>query len=79
MTTVIKWLALVFALVGATLTALVVVPYNIYVMNVGSLLYAIWAWRVKDVNIFIVNFGLLCIYATGIVLHHWQDIIMIGF
>ena len=67
---VIKNFGLIVALIGATLTAFQIAPLNIYISNFGALLYALWAWRVRDFNIFLVNIGLLVIYLSGTVYHH---------
>lgn len=69
----IKVLALLITISGALLTAFQVVPYNIYLGNLGSLLYAIWAYRARDYNIALVNFGLLIIYAIGLVYHYNRE------
>lgn len=71
----IKVLALLVTISGALLTAFQLVPYNIYLGNLGSLLYATWAYRARDYNIALVNTGLLIIYAIGLVYHYNRDIV----
>jgi hypothetical protein len=67
---ILKWVAMCFALTGALLTSFQITPINVYLLNVGSLLYAIWAFRIKEVNIIVVNVGLLIIYVMGVIHHH---------
>lgn len=69
----IKVLALFITIAGALATAFQIVPYNIYLGNLGSLLYAIWAYRARDYNIAVVNLAMLVIYATGLVYHYNRD------
>jgi hypothetical protein len=68
--TFIKWIALCFTLSGALCTSFKIMPLNVYLLNVGALLYMIWGIRIKEVNIAIVNGGLLLIYLTGVAMHH---------
>jgi len=49
---------------GAVLTALKM-PYNVYLFNLGSLFYAIWGLRIKEMNIWLLNTVLLVIYSYG--------------
>lgn len=64
--TILKWTALVATLTGALCTSLRIDPLNIYLMNIGSLLYLTWSWRIKDINLVLVNGGLLTIYFIGV-------------
>jgi hypothetical protein len=63
---ILKWSATVLILIGAVLTSLAVDPLNIYVMNVGTLLWLIWALRIRDNALIVVNAGLLVIYLMGV-------------
>ena len=63
---ILKWTATVLILVGAVLTSLAVDPLNIYVMNVGTLIWLIWALRIRDNALIVVNAGLLVIYLMGV-------------
>ena len=67
--TVVKWIALVVTIAGAVCNAYLIIPLNIYLGNVGSILYLVWAIRICDVNIALVNFGLLIIYFSGLFYH----------
>jgi hypothetical protein len=64
----IKWAATAVTLYGALLTSLQVTPLNIYVLNLASAIWLIWAMRVKDKQLFVVNLGLLAIYALGLII-----------
>lgn len=64
--TTIKWAGLVSTLLGALCTSLRIDPLNIYLLNIGALLYLTWSWRIRDINLVIVNAGLLLIYIIGV-------------
>lgn len=61
----LKWTGLISTLLGALCTSLRIDPLNIYLLNIGALLYLTWSWRIKDINLVIVNAGLLLIYIVG--------------
>jgi hypothetical protein len=63
---IIKWTALAATLSGAVCTSLRIDPMNVYLLNLGSLLYLTWSIRVKDTNLICVNAGLMMIYVVGI-------------
>jgi hypothetical protein len=67
MTNALKWLGLVLTLSGALSTAMGWYNINIYLLNAGSVAYLAWSFRVKDLNLILVNSGLLLIYVAGIV------------
>jgi len=62
----IKWVATCITLGGALATALAMDPLNIWLLNLGALLFLIWAFMIKDKAMITVNFGLLAIYVFGI-------------
>jgi len=62
---VLKWVACAVTLVAALLTSFQIYPLNIYMLNAGSFLYMIWSIRVKELNLVLVNAGLLIIYFIG--------------
>lgn len=66
MTTLIKWTALLLTLSGALCTSLRIDPYNIYLLNLGSAGYLSWSVLARDLNLIIVNAGLLLIYMIGL-------------
>ena len=63
---ILKWTATVLILIGAILTSMAVDPWNIYIMNVGTLIWLIWALRIRDNALIVVNAGLLVIYLMGV-------------
>jgi hypothetical protein len=63
---IVKWLALAATLGGAICTSFRIDPLNVYLLNLGSLLYLTWSIRVRDINLICVNAGLMLIYIVGI-------------
>ena len=63
---VLKWTATALILIGAVLTSLAIDPWNIYLMNAGTLIWLIWALRIRDNALIVVNAGLLVIYMMGV-------------
>lgn len=61
----LKWTATVITLAGAMLTSLAVDPLNVYLLNTGSLIFLLWAVRIRDGAMIAVNAGLLAIYGLG--------------
>lgn len=70
--TFIKWTALVVTIAGAVCNAYLITPLNIYLGNIGALLYMTWAVRTKDINIALVNAALLGIYASGLLIIYFK-------
>ena len=66
-TQTLKWLGTAFTLAGASLTAAAMDPYNVWCLNVGSIWFLWWAWRIRDTAMITVNGGLLIIYVIGTV------------
>lgn len=61
----LEWTATIITLAGAILTTLAIDPLNVYMFNLGSLLWAFWAILEKKYSILIVNMGMLLIYVSG--------------
>lgn len=61
----LKWVATGFTLVGAVLTSLAIDPLNVYLLNIGAIIFLVWAVRIRDNAMIAVNAGLLTIYAVG--------------
>jgi len=55
-----------FVIAGALCTSLRIDPLNILLLNAGALVYMIWALRIREMNLVIVNAVLLAIYAVGL-------------
>lgn len=62
----LKWSATSVTLFGALLTSIQYIPWNIYALNIGALLFLIWSIRIKERSLIAVNFGLLFIYIIGL-------------
>jgi hypothetical protein len=65
---ILEWTATAVTVAGAVATAMGNDPMNIYLFNVGSLLWLWWAVRTKKLSIGIVNVGLLAVYAYGLLI-----------
>jgi hypothetical protein len=63
-----KWVATAITLSGALFTSLGIDPLNIILLNIGSFLFLIWGFMIKDKAMISVNSGLLFIYFFGLVL-----------
>jgi hypothetical protein len=66
--TTLKWVATAITLAGALFTSLGIDPLNIILLNIGSFLFLIWGFCIKDKAMISVNAGLLFIYFFGLVL-----------
>ena len=62
----LKWSACVITLIGAVLTSLRIDPANIYLLNLGAILYFIWGYRIREWNLIVINAGFILIYTVGI-------------
>jgi len=63
---ILKWVATAITLAGALLTSLDIHPLNLYVLNIGTIIWLIWAIRVKETSLIVVDIGLLACYAIGL-------------
>ena len=64
---IIKWVATFITLAGALATALMFDPLNVWLLNIGALLFLVWACMIKEKAMIVVNAGLLAIYIMGLV------------
>jgi len=64
----LKWSACVLTLAGALCTSLRIDPLNIYLLNLGAVLYLAWGYRIREMNLVVINAGLLAIYLYGLYL-----------
>ena len=62
----LKWAGCACVCAGALCTSLRIDPLNIYLLNAGALFYLLWAVRIGERNLIIVNAVLLAIYIVGI-------------
>lgn len=63
---ILKWTACAFVCAGALCTSLRIDPTNIYLLNIGTILYLVWSIRIREVNLIVVNGLLLVLYAIGL-------------
>lgn len=66
---IIKWSALVFTVIATLCTSLRIDPLNIYLTGMGCFLYFLWATRIKDLNIALVNLFLMFMCFIGLFFH----------
>jgi hypothetical protein len=64
---ILKWAATTITLIGAVLTSLNIYPPNVLAFNIGSVLWLIFAIRIKEPSLIVVNSGLLLVYVAGLV------------
>lgn len=64
---IVEILATISTVIGAILTSINIFPYNLYILNLGSLLWLVWSVFDRKVSIFLVNTTLLITYLYGIV------------
>ena len=62
----LKWLGCATVVSGALCTSLRIDPLNIYFLNAGALLYLLWALRIGEKNLIVVNAVLLALYIVGL-------------
>ena len=62
----LKWSACMVTLIGAVLTSLRIDPMNIYLLNLGAILYFVWGYRIREWNLIVINAGFIIIYGVGI-------------
>jgi hypothetical protein len=63
---VLKWVACAVTLAGAICTANEMHSVNRELFVAGGLLYLIWAVRIKELNLVVINAALVLIYAVGL-------------
>lgn len=63
---VLKWTALTATLLGAGFTAFELHYANRELLALGSVLYLTWSLRIRELNLVIVNGGLLTLYVAGL-------------
>ena len=63
----LQWSATAFTIVGAVLTSANLYPYNVFALYIGTVLWTIWAVRIRQLSLIVVNSALLAIYMGGVV------------
>jgi len=64
---ILEWLATIVTIAAALATALSIDPLNIYLFNIGSVLWLVWAVRIKRASLMVVNVCLLAVYVYGLI------------
>jgi hypothetical protein len=64
---ILKWVACAVTLTAALLTSFEVLGYNRLLFAVGAALYLLWAVRIREANLIVINGALLAIYAVGLI------------
>lgn len=68
MNSTLKWSATLLTILGALAITHGIDPLNIYLLNVASILWIIWALRIGERSIIVVNAAMLVIYAYGLII-----------
>lgn len=68
MNSILKWLATLLTILGALAITHGLDPLNIYLLNVASILWIIWALRIGERSIIVVNAAMLVIYGYGLII-----------
>ena len=63
----LQWTATAFTIVGAVLVSADLYPYNVFALYIGTVLWTIWAVRIRQLSLIVVNSALLAIYLGGVV------------
>jgi hypothetical protein len=64
----LKWSATILTILGALAITHKLDPLNIYLLNVGSVLWIMWSFRIREYAILIVNIAMMLIYAHGLII-----------
>lgn len=65
---ILQWTATAATLLGAVLTSVGGLdPWNVFSFYAGTMLWLVWAVRIRSASLIVVNAGLAVIYAGGVV------------
>lgn len=62
----LRWIACTVTIAGALCTSFRIDPMNIYLLNIGAVVYLIWSIRIKERSLITINIALLIIYFIGL-------------
>jgi hypothetical protein len=65
---ILKWIATAITIAGALTIVYGLDPLNIYLLNAASLVWIVWALRIREWSIVVVNAAMLLIYAWGLII-----------
>jgi len=61
----LKWFGTTIIILGALLTSFKFDPFNVYVLNLGTIVWLIVAVKMKENSLIVVNAIMLLIYVFG--------------
>jgi hypothetical protein len=64
---ILKWSGCFLVIAGAICTSLRIDPLNIILLNMASICYLSWGYRIKEWNQVVVNVVLIVIYIIGLI------------
>ena len=62
----LRWVACLITIAGALCTSFRIDPLNIYLLNIGAVVYLTWSIRIKETSLITINVALLTIYFIGL-------------
>ena len=62
----LRWIACGVTIAGALCTSFRIDPMNIYLLNIGAVIYLTWSIRIKETSLITINVALLTIYFLGL-------------
>ena len=62
----LRWVACCITIAGALCTSFRIDPMNIYLLNIGAVVYLTWSIRIKETSLITINVALLTIYFLGL-------------
>ena len=62
----LRWVACCITISGALCTSFRIDPMNIYLLNIGAVVYLTWSIRIKERSLITINVALLTIYFIGL-------------
>lgn len=65
--TLLEWCATIITVGAAIATAASIDPLNIYLFSLGSIVWLIWAVRIKKTSLIVVNVAMLLVYVYGFI------------
>jgi len=61
----LQWIATAITVLGAGFTAVNIYPANVIAFNLGSVLWLVYAYRIRAKSLIVVNLSMLMIYFAG--------------
>jgi hypothetical protein len=64
---IIQWIATIFTIAGSMASSFNQFPINIIFFNIGSVVWIIASIRIKNLQLIVVNSGLILVYMIGFI------------